>query len=538
MDGGNETMSERKVTLIPAKEHFITQGSSAPKLYRVRVAAYARVSTDTEEQANSYEAQVDYYTNHIQNNPQWEYVDVYADQDRTGTSTKGREGFNRMIADALDGKIDLILVKSVSRFARNTVDTLETVRKLKERGIEVFFEKENIRTLDSKGEVLLTILSSLAQDESRNISENVTWGIRKRFADGKLIIPYTNFLGYQKGKDGNPEIVPKEAETVRRIYKCFLEGQSLKGIASMLTQEGVETPCGGEKWHANSVKSILQSEKYMGAALLQKTYTIDFLTKRQIANNGAVAQYYVENSHPPIVSKEIYQLVQAEFKRRENNKGVSYGDRELSGKIVCGECGGVYGSKVWHSTDKYRRVVWQCNGKYKNKGKKACSVPHIKEETVKQAFVEVYNGMVEDKERFISTLEQSIAENTKSDSITEALIKAEEQLIITKQKIQKLIADNSHIAMDQVEYGRAFDKLCEKSQKTEAEIQKLKDEKLLMDTRFLQREYFIRQLKKHDKVILEFDIDLFNVIVETAIVKDSHTLTFAFRDGTKQDWKY
>ena len=531
-------MSEKKITFIPVREQFITQGTAAPKLRRIRVAAYARVSTDTDEQANSYSAQVDYYTNHIQNNPQWEYVNVYADQDRTGTSTKGREGFNSMVEDALSGKIDLILVKSVSRFARNTVDTLETVRKLKERGIEVFFEKENIRTLDSKGEVLLTILSSLAQDESRNISENVTWGIRKRFADGKLIIPYTNFLGYQKGKDGNPEIVPKEAETVRRIYKCFLEGQSLKGIASMLTVEGVATPCGGEKWHANSVKSILQSEKYMGAALLQKTYTIDFLTKKQIANNGAVAQYYVENSHPPIVSKEIYQLAQAEFKRRENNRSVSYGDRELSGKIICGECGGVYGSKVWHSTSKYRSLVWQCNGKYKKKGKKACSVPHIKEETVKQAFVEIYNGMIENKAQFITVLEQSIAESTKSDKITEALAQAEEQLLITKQKIQKLIADNAHIAMDQAEYGKSFDRLCEKRQKTEAEIQRLKDEKLLRDTRLLQRENFIRKLKKSGKVILEFDIDLFNEIIESVIVTDNHTLGFAFRDGTKQDWKY
>jgi len=213
--------------------------------------------------------------------------------------------------------------------------------------------------------------------------------------------------------------------------------------------------------------------------------------------------YYVENSHSPIVSKEIYQLTQAEFKRRENNKGVFYGVRELSGKIICGECGGIYGSKVWHSTDKYRSVVWQCNGKYKQKGEKACSVPHIKEETVKQAFVEVYNGMVENKGRFISILEQSIAESTKSDIITEALTQAEEQLIITKQKIQKMI-----------------------------------DEKLLGDTRLLQRENFIRQLKKHDEVILEFDIDLFNGIVETVIVKDNNTLIFAFRDGTRQERKY
>jgi len=529
-------MSEKKVTFIPAREQFITQGTSAPKLRKIRVAAYARVSTDTEEQANSYEAQVDYYTNHIQNNPQWEYVNVYADQDRTGTSTKGREGFNRMVEDALSGRIDLILVKSVSRFARNTVDTLETVRKLKECGIEVLFEKENIRTLDSKGEVLLTILSSLAQDESRNISENVTWGIRKRFADGKLIIPYEHFLGYKKGKDGTPEIVPQEAETVRRIYKCFLEGQSLKGIAATLTREGVETPCGAENWHANTVTSILQNEKYFGAALLQKSYTVDFLTKKKAVNNGAVAQYFVENSHPAIISKEIFQMAQGEFKRREMSGGVSNGSRELSGKIVCGECGGIYGPKVWHSTSKYRKVIWQCNGKYRKNGKKACSLPYVKEEAVKQAFVEVYNGMVENKGNFISVLEQSLAGGTKSDEIAAALAKTEEQFDVMKQKIKKLIETNAHCAMDQKKYDRDYAALAKEHNRLETEIQRLKDEKLLWDTRLVYRQDFIRQMKKSGKIISEFDINLFNGMMETVIVKDKNTFIFVFRDGSRKEW--
>jgi len=531
-------MSERKVTFIPAREQFITQVTSAPKLRKIRVAAYARVSTDTEEQANSYEAQVDYYTNHIQNNPQWEYVNVYADQDRTGTSTKGREGFNRMVEDAIGGRIDLILVKSVSRFARNTVDTLETVRKLKECGIEVLFEKENIRTLDSKGEVLLTILSSLAQDESRNISENVTWGIRKRFADGKLIIPYEHFLGYKKGKDGTPEIVPQEAETVRRIYKCFLEGQSLKGIAATLTREGIETPCGAENWHANTVTSILQNEKYFGAALLQKSYTVDFLTKKKAVNNGTVAQYFVENSHPAIISKDIFQMAQGEFKRREMSGGVSNGSRELSGKIICGECGGIYGPKVWHSTSKYRKVIWQCNGKYRKKGKKSCSLPYVNEEAVKQAFVEVYNGMVENKGNFISVLEQSLAGGTKSDEIEAALAKTEEQFDVMKQKIKKLIETNAHSVMNQKKYDRDYATLAKEHNRLETEIQRLKDEKLLWDTRLVYRQDFIRQMKKSGKIIPEFDIDLFNGIVETVIVKDKNTFTFAFRDGTRIDRQF
>ena len=223
-----------RVTMIPAtRERFTSMPIHNAR--KRRVAAYARVSTRDEEQRNSYEAQVDHYTRYIQNNAEWEFAGVYADRGITGTSTKKREHFNDMIEDALNGKIDLIITKSVSRFARNTVDSLTTIRMLKERGIEVFFEEQNIYTLDSKGELLLTIMSSLAQEESRNISENVTWGIRKRFSDGKIMLPYKHFLGYRKGEDNLPEIVPEEAETVRRIYRAYLEGKSPSYIARQLS---------------------------------------------------------------------------------------------------------------------------------------------------------------------------------------------------------------------------------------------------------------------------------------------------------------
>ena len=251
-----------------------------------RVAAYARVSTDSEEQLSSYEIQVKYYTNHIKSNENWEFVEVYTDEGITGVSTKRRDGFNRMIRDALDGKIDLIITKSVSRFARNTVDTLTTVRKLKEKGVEVYFEKENVYTLDSKGEVMLTIMSSLAQEESRSISENVTWGQRKRFADGKVSLPYKYFLGYEKGADGLPKVVEKEAEIVRLIYRLFLEGKTVSYIANHLTNLKIKTPRGKNKWTTTTVKSILTNEKYKGDALLQKCYTVDFLTKKKKKNDN------------------------------------------------------------------------------------------------------------------------------------------------------------------------------------------------------------------------------------------------------------
>ena len=321
------------------------------------------VSTDHDDQFTSYEAQIDYYTNYIKGRDDWEFVSVYTDEGLTGTSTKHREGFKRMIADAMDGKIDLIVTKSVSRFARNTVDSLTTIRQLKENGIEVYFEKENIWTFDGKGEVLLTIMSSLAQEESRSISENCTWGQRKRFADGKVTVPFKRFLGYDRGEDGNLVINPEQAEVVKRIYGMFLKGMTPHGIAKALTDEGVPTPAGKRQWGQTTIKSILSNEKYKGDALLQKTFCEDFLTKKMKTNLGEVPQYYVENNHEAIIDPETFEMVQRELARRTKGKNRHSGVHLLSGRIKCGDCGGWYGSKVWHSPEKCKRTVWQCNQK-------------------------------------------------------------------------------------------------------------------------------------------------------------------------------
>lgn len=264
------------VTKIPATLSRFTAAPLASMAKR-KVAAYARVSTDHEEQQSSYEAQVDYYTHYIQSRDDWEFVDVYADEGITGCNTKNRDGFNRMVEDALSGRIDLIITKSVSRFARNTVDSLTTIRRLKEHGTECYFEKENIWTFDGKGELLLTIMSSLAQEESRSISENCTWGQRKRFADGKVTVPFGRFLGYDRGEDGNLVVNPEQAKLVRRIYGLFLTGMSPTLIARTLTNEGIPTPSGKEKWYATSIKSILTNEKYKGDALLQRTIILPCL---------------------------------------------------------------------------------------------------------------------------------------------------------------------------------------------------------------------------------------------------------------------
>lgn len=246
----------KTVTKIPPKRNPLTF-EPYEKVAKRRVVAYARISTDSDEQKTSYDAQIDYYTKYIKEKSDWEFVGIYTDEGISATNTKHRNGFKRMVADALDGKIDLIVTKSVSRFARNTVDSLTTIRKLKEKGIEVYFQKENIYTLDSKGELLLTIMSSLSQEESRSISENVTWGQRKRMADGKVSLPYSHFLGYKKGAYDIPEIVPEEAEIIRLIYRSFMLGKTPNRIAEDLTFMKIPTPSGKEVWSRSTVESIL-----------------------------------------------------------------------------------------------------------------------------------------------------------------------------------------------------------------------------------------------------------------------------------------
>ena len=292
-----------KVTMIPATVNSLTHLPKA-SVQKRRVAGYARVSTDSDEQFTSYEAQVDYYTRYIQSKPEWDFVRVYTDEGISGTNTKRREGFKEMIADALAGKIDLIVTKSVSRFARNTVDSLVTIRKLKENGVECYFEKEGIYTFDGKGELLITIMSSLAQEESRSISENITWGQRKSFADGKIHLAYKHFLGYKKGEDGRPAIVEEEAVVVRLIYRLFLDGKTQAGICRYLEDLEIPSPSGKAKWSKTTVTSILTNEKYKGDALLQKSFTVDFLQKKTKLNEGEVPQYYVESTRQRIQRKK------------------------------------------------------------------------------------------------------------------------------------------------------------------------------------------------------------------------------------------
>ena len=352
-----------------------------------------------------------------------------------------------MIEDCKAGHIDLIITKSISRFARNTLDCLMYVRLLKGLGVEIYFEKENIRTLDSKGEVLLSLLSTLAQDESRAISENSTWGIRRRFEQGKMHINHTKFLGYDKDKDGNLVINAKQAKIVRRIYKEFLDGKGANRIARDLEREKVPNWNGKAKWYESSIRLMLTNEKYKGDALLQKTYTVDFLSKKRADNTGQVPQYYVTDSHPAIIDKEMWAAVQLEMERRRNFS-LQYGiqkleyattDNPFAGRVICGSCGKAFGRKVWNSTDdRLRRLIWQCNGRYAEKGKKGCTSRHIDDGVLYRAFIEVFNAIVENRDYFIGRWQERLdSENVLLRYKTRQFV----EIVSSRQKINEFDID-------------------------------------------------------------------------------------------------
>lgn len=463
-----------KVTKIPAKvkvdlSHRLTQAKK-------RVCGYARVSTEEDEQQNSYETQINYYTNFIKQHNNWEFVGMYADEGISGTSTRHRLGFNQMITDALNGKIDLILTKSVSRFARNTVDSLSNIRKLKEHGVEVYFEKENIYTLDSKGEVLLTIMGSLAQEESRSISENTLWGIKKKMESGKFSLPYSSFLGYDF-KDGKLIINKEQAKTIKIIYKLYLEGKSINTIKTYLEDHGYKTGTNKPKWYHNSIKQILTNEKYKGDVRLQKFYTTDYLSHKSKLNKGEKESFYIENDHEAIIDKKMFDLVQIEVAKRENHakkngKSRASLNTELYNKVVCGSCKAIMKRKVLHSNDeRYRSVVYKCDN----------NDIKIDENELKDSFTKAYNDVLGNTNK--NTIDdmkmvQKIVSNTTKETIEKERL--EKTVLKLTNELNALILTNAQKLQSQKEYNKQFKEISNRLNEEQlklAEIEKLIESK-------------------------------------------------------------
>ncbi|MCU6792408.1 recombinase family protein [Paenibacillus sp. WQ 127069] len=525
----------KKVVVVPIKTLDMVDGIQ--QIQKKRVAAYCRVSTEHLEQKESYENQLQHYTRYIQSNTDWDYVDIYADEGISGTGTKHRTDFNRMIQDARNGRMDLILVKSISRFSRNTMDLLKYVRELKSLGIAVLFEKENINTLESSGEVFLTIFSSIAQDESRNISENSKWGIQKGFANGKVHCNTTRFLGYDKDKEGELVINEKEAELVRRIYEEYLEGKSYQAIATGLMKDKIKTVTGGDRWWDSSITLILTNEKYYGALLQQKTITVDFLSHKRVKNHGQEQKYLIEDNHEPIISKEMFELVQTEKERRAYLKGNIMGDRKkysskypLSGKVFCGCCNANFKRRTWNSNNISKKVVWQCRT-YVNEGKEACDAKAVDEYVLQDAFVRVFNRMHENKDGFIQTLNMNIEAILSKREGHEPLIKVEQNIEQLKADLKGLVNLKLRDNIDEIVYN-------EENARISSELEKLRQKKIMLEKDMDQKAQIqsrvneiIQVMNARQDLLEQFDDELFNALVEKITILSPTRYLFTLKSG-------
>ena len=515
----------KNVMVIPARRRLgnTVQAEERPKL---RVAAYCRVSTDSDEQAPSYEAQVEHYTAFIKQNSEWEFAGIFADDGISGTNTKKREEFNRMIGECMAGNIDLIVTKSISRFARNTLDCLKYIRELKEKNIPVFFEKENINTMDSKGEVLLTIMASLAQQESQSLSQNVKLGLQYRYQNGEVQVNHNRFLGYTKDEDGHLIIEPVEAEVVKRIYREYLEGASLLQICRSLKADSILTAANKPHWRPETVKKILQNEKYIGDALLQKTYTVDFLTKKRVKNNGIVPQYYVENSHEAIIPRDLYMQVQEEMVRRANlhsganRKKRVYSSRyALSSHVYCPKCGDIYRRIAWNNRGK-RSTVWRCVSRVEH-GPKCCDAPTVQESALQDAVMQAINKAYHSRDTVIEQLKQNI------ETVLSKAEQPAEDIDGRLEELQKELLKLASRKADYTEVADEIDRLRELKQNALTEAAERDSYKKRIDE-------MMKYLKEQDEDIENYDEALVRKMIEKVMVYEDK-FTVEFKAGISLD---
>lgn len=537
-------IQKKTVAIIPPQMKYDKQFRVEQKT--LRVAAYCRVSTLLEQQEGSYEAQVDYYTNKINSNPNWKCAGIFADDGKSATGTAKRDDFNSLINACMEDKIDLVLTKSVSRFARNTVDALQNIRKLKEKSIPIIFEKEGVNTMESGGELLITILSSQAQEESRNISENTRWGLARRFENGQISVNHKKFLGYTKDEDGNLVIVPEEAVIVKRIFREYLEGKSIINIARGLDADGILTVTGLDHWHPGTIDKMLSNEKLCGDACMQKTYTVDFLTKKKIKNDGYVRQYYIEDNHEAIIPKELFHQVQEEKLRRaslhkaavtrkkniEEKEKSKYSSKYiLTDLMVCAECGHAYRRQIW---SKYgdKTAVWRCEDRLKQGKKSRCQhSPTIKEAQLHDAIMTAINSVVENTGEFIGTFRENVIRVIGNYSTQGVTTEYDEQIEKLQQQMLTLIEDNAKQGAISEDFDEEYHQLSEQINELKtARIQALQAQK--------KAESYKERVDQLDKAITtvnpqvrEFDQDLVKRLISSIKVQKGMKLEIQFHSG-------
>ncbi|EEP3906727.1 recombinase family protein [Listeria monocytogenes] len=520
------------------------------KIEQLRVAAYCRVSTDSEDQLNSYNSQKAYYTDLIQKNGEWIFVGIYADEAITGTQVTKREDFQRMINDCMNGEIDMLITKSISRFARNTLDTLKYVRMLKEKNIAVYFEDEKINTLTMDGELLLVVLSSVAQQEVENISANVKKGLKMKMKRGELV-GFQGCLGYDyHPEDKSITVNEDEAEIVRYIFNRYIEGAGGSVIGQELENLGYLTKYGNSTWVPTTVLGIIKNEKYKGDILLGKTFTVDPISKRRLENMGEEDQFYIRNHHEPIVSEEVFDKAQEILNRRSKNRG-KIGDgnskREkysrkyaFSCLLECGFCGGTLTRRRWHSGTEYNKVIWQCVTSTK-KGKKHC--PHSKgipEMAIEEAFVESYRLLCNNNKDVLEEFLKRIDETLSSSSVNNKLQKVDKDIEAIEKKKSKLVDMRLEDIIDSDTYESKFSSMTTKQEDL------IKERIQLQETATNEKDIKrrLRDFKKtleQNEVLYEFDRYVFESIVEKVIVGgydedgniDPAQLVFVYKTGFK-----
>ena len=526
-----------KITVIPANPE--AKGRAVKR--QLHVAAYCRVSTDDEEQLTSYEAQKTYYTDKIMGNPDWTMAGIFADEGITGTSAAKRPEFLRMIRLCRQRKIDLVLVKSISRFARNTVDCLNYIRALKELGIAVIFEKENINTMDSESEMLITMMGAFAQAESESISHNVRWGVRQAMREGRAAVQYKNLYGYGKDKGGNPYVIPEEAEMVRRIYKGFLQGQSIRQIKGWLDAEGI-VPRKGKEWSLSTIENILKSEKYCGDVLLQKTFISDCISRKVIKNVGQLPMYLIQDHHEGIVRRETYQAAQAEFARRSSRRSPnkraaatglsSYTSRyALSDRLVCGECGTLYRRCTW-TRKGGKKIVWRCSSRLDYGSKYCKDSPTMEEGPLQQAILRALNSVMGPKEVLIERIGNAIRQEMapKTDDF-QTLTEIDRSLEELQGWFQALLEKVQECGGDFLSYQEEFTAINEQMttlQTRRVQLLEAQQADLAITGRLQEAESLLAGAPSE---IAEWDETLVRQTVETVKVLSAHEILVCLKGG-------
>lgn len=462
------------VIVIPATKPY----GESKKQKKLRVAAYCRVSTDSDDQLLSYDSQVKHYTAEIEKNPTWVNAGIFADEGITGVSTRKREKFNEMIKLCHDGKIDRIITKSTSRFARNTVDSLRYIRELKALGISIYFEKENIDTLNMDNETIITVYSAFAQAESESISGNIRIGKRMKFKSGEAPMMYGNLLGYRKGEDGKPEIIPEEAKIIRFIFDKYIEGNGYVRIAELLKEQGFKTKKGKMEWQANTVKNILQNEKYKGDVIMQKTFVTDLFNKRSTRNRGELPMYIKKNNHIPIIEPAVFDRVQIEIAKRNSLKSLSdknqtpnsrySGKYALTGLVECGECGAKYRRTTWSKKGK-KKIVWRCISRLDYGTKYCTKSPTIEEERIHKGILKALNLIQKNTDDLRILLYGTIAEVIASSN-------TDKKMVEIKLKIDNLNKEMMNYIEIQVEKRTQRNEIEAYCKEKSCEIHKLQDE--------------------------------------------------------------